>query len=598
MKTRLGILILTLALTAGCGSSVGDFSSFSTSNGARSSSLIPPGGGEVSLPLGTGFSGSLVFDPGAEPQTRISLLAATSPPPGTSFPLIGLDSPHATTESFFFLSFSVSKPTPLSLLEGVRLQGGIPEAREHYHADFFEYNSSGTLSQGEGGANFLQEIPGEYIDSVATFDEVIDGAILQPDRTYLMRFKSTEQQILDLTIINDSGVSPCYVFITGRNPNLAANDNRFYWVNPQGHLAPMDVDDLENGFADYNTLLPSDGKLTLPLMSAGRVYVSLGEKMKTQLNPPQNENDPPAFWVAPSGWSNSQEPNYQTLFDWVEFDYKISPDSNLPGMGINKTEVQMVSLPFTISMTGPTTGTQTVGAKEGARSAVFQAIANEPDFADLIVTGTATGTNVSPIRVVSPDNGIYNKRNNVPNVPTFALDHYDAYIDAVWTKYKAEDLTMVTSAFGTYVGRVNAQDQMVFSQSDKRSVVVPKPSSADVIIGDGALIADVANATTDEERNVVREIASTMSACFNRSTLLVFPKLLRTYVAGSFDPALFYQDPTTNVYSKVIHANSLPTEKAPFGAAYGFGFDDNLDQSSFIGDNRAPTSVTITVTKF
>jgi hypothetical protein len=599
MRLRLGLLILALTLVAGCGGSNNDFSNFNSTPSAQGTSLIPSGGGEVQIPVGTGFSGSLIFDPGATPETRIFLLASTAPPSGSSFPLVGLDSPQATTENFFYLSFSVDQPVPLSLLEGVRLQGNVPVDSEHYHADLFEYNSAGTLFQGQGNATFLQEIPGEFVDSLATFDEVVDGDTLEPGQSYLLRFKSTEQELLELTIINDSGVSPCYVYITGRNPNLAANDNRFYYVNfAERQLTPMDVDDLENGFADYAIELPSDGKVFLPLIAAGRVYISLGEKMKTELHPPRDESGPPALWVSPSGWSNPNEPNFNTLFDWVEFDYKISPDSNMPGMGINKTEVQMVSLPLTISMTGPSHGTRTVGAKEGARSALFQELTNEPEFAGLIIAGPATGTNVDPIRVISPDNGINNNRNNIPGVPTFPLDYYDSYIDAVWTKYKSEDLEMVTSAFGTYLGRVNAQDEMVFTQAGKRSVTVPKPSSSDVIIGDGALIADVPNAAAGEEEAVVREIASTMSACFNRSTLLVFPKLLRTYMAGTFDPAIFYQDPTTNIYSKLIHSHSLPTEEAPLGAAYGFGFDDNLDQSSFIGDNRAPTAVTITVTKF
>jgi glycosyl hydrolase family 64 (putative beta-1,3-glucanase) len=599
MKKRLGLLALAWLLATGCGGNNDDVSFNGASGGTQSSTVIPSAGGEVPIPQGTGFTGSLIFEPGADAQTRISLSASTTEPSGTSFPLVGLDSPQATTESFFFLSLHVDKPVPLSLLEGARLQGDIPIDREQYHVDLFEYTSGGALFQGEGNADFLQEIPGEYVDSVATFDEVQHGDTLEPGRSYLMRFKSTEQQLLELTLINDSSVSPCYVYITGRNPNLAANDQRFYYVNfAEKQLTPMDVDDLENGFADYAIELPSDGKLFLPLMAAGRVYISLGERMKTELYPPRDENGPPALWVSPSGWSNPNEPNFKTLFDWVEFDYKISPDSNLPGMGINKTEVQMVSLPLTISMTGPSHGTRTVGAKEGARSAIFQELNAEPEFAGLIIAGPATGTDVDPIRVISPDNGINNNRNNIPGVPTFPLDYYDSYIDAVWTKYKSEDLEMVTSAFGTYLGRVNAQDEMVFTQTGKRDVVVPKPSSADVIIGDGALIDDVRNAAPGEEEAVVREIASTMSACFNRSTLLVFPRLLRTYMAGAFDPAIFYQDPTTNVYSKLIHSHSLPTEEAPLGAAYGFGFDDNLDQSSFIGDNRGPTAVTITVTKF
>lgn len=592
MKKLIGILVLALGLTAGCGSSSGDFVSTSQTTGT----VIPTSGGAVSIPPGTGFSGSLIFDPGAPDGTVITLNPSLTPPQGKELPLIGLTSPDATTVPFFYLTFQVSRPIPVGLLEGVSLRGAIPEDHEHYHADLLDLEPS-VNGQGQT-AGFLQEFPGENMGESTIFDEVQEQGTLQPNHLYALRFKSTDQDVLELNIVNDSGVSPCYVFITGRNPNLQANDPRFYYVNSAGQLVPMDVDDLQNGFADYNLSLPADGKFKLPLMSAGRVYIMLGEKMKTQLNPPVGPNDPPAFWVAPSGWSNANEPNYNTLFDWVEFDYKISPDTNIPGMGINKTEVQMVSLPFTISMTGPTDGTQTVGAKEGARSAIFEAIAADPSFADLIVQGTATGTNVSPIRVVSPDNGIFNVRNNIPNVPTFPLDYYDDYINQVWEKYKTEDLTMKTSAFGDYLGRVNDQDQMVFTQDGARSVVIPRPTTADVIIGDGALIADVANATTDTERNIVREHASTMSACFNRSTLLVFPFMLRNFVPGTFDPAIFYAANPTNVYSKVIHANSLPTEAAPFGAAYGFGFDDNLNQSSFIGENNGPTSVTITVTSF
>ena len=590
MKKLLSIFVLSLGLLAGCGSS----ENFVATGSGGSGSLIPAGGGEVAIPGGTPISGRLVFDPGAPPQTFITLTPSLEAP--TEIPMVGLTSPQATTEPFFYLKFRVSQPIPVGLLEAALLRGAVPEDHEHYHVDLLDLQPSTPL-QGEY-AGFLQEFPGERMGDQTVFDEVQDLGTLKADHPYALRFKSTDQETLDLSILNDSGVGPCYVFITGRNPNLLANDPRFYYVNAAGQLVPMDVDDLENGFADYNLPLPEDGKLKLPLMAAGRVYISLGEKMKTQLNPGVEPNDPPAFWVAPSGWSNANEPNYNTLFDWVEFDYKISPDSKLPGMGINKTEVQMVSLPLTISMTGPTSGTQTVGAKPGARSAIFEAIAADPDFADLIVEGTATGTNVSPIRVVSPDNGIYNVRNNVPNVPTFPLNYYDDYIDQVWEKYKLEDLTMVTSAFGTFLGRVNDQDQMVFTQAGARSVVIPKPSSADVIIGDGALIADVPNVTSPIEESIVREHASTMSACFNRSTLLAFPKMLRSFAVGEFDPALFYAHPITNVYSKVIHAHSLPTDKAPLGAAYGFGFDDNLDQSSFISDNRAPTSVTIRVTSF
>ncbi len=297
MKKTFFSLLLAATLAAGCGSSA-DF--LATGDGAAGGTFIPSAGGEVALPAGTGFFGSMIFDPGASPGTRISLSASLTPPDGANIPLVGLTSPDATTEPFFYVTFNVSQPTPLSLLEGIRLQGPLPVDHEHYHADLHALDND-VLAQGDGGT-FLQEIPGELAGDVAVFDEVVDGGVLEPGKDYLVRFKSTDQDTLTLKVVNDSGVSPCYVFITGRNPNLSANDPRFYWVSPDGQFRVMDTDDLVNGFADYNIPLPADGKIKLPLMSAGRVYVSLGEKIKTQLNPGTQPADPPAFWVAPQGW--------------------------------------------------------------------------------------------------------------------------------------------------------------------------------------------------------------------------------------------------------------------------------------------------------
>lgn len=68
-----------------------------------------------------------------------------------------------------------------------------------------------------------------------------------------------------------------------------------------------------------------------------------------------------------------------------------------------------------------------------------------------------------------------------------------------------------------------------------------------------------------------------------------------------FNPAnfaLFYQNAPTNLYSKLNHDFSKPTAQAPLGGGYGFGFDDNLNQSSVIIDNKAPTHLIVTIPAF
>jgi hypothetical protein len=604
MKKTLSLLLLSVALVAGCGSSQPNYVVTSTISPpvTAARAVIPPEGGEVAIPEAAGIGGRMIFEPGAATGTEITMLSSLEPPAGANLLEVGLDSPQATTQPYFHLTFRVNQPTPLALLEGIRLEGEIPSGHEHYHADLHSVGAVRPQGSNGGSASFLQEFPGEHDGAGAIHDELQDdGTILQPGVDYVARFKSTDQQLLEFTFVNNSGIEPCYLTIKGENPNPKANDKRFYYVNGEGELVPMDLDDLVDGYADYNILVPKDGKVKLPLALSGRMYISLGEKLKTQLFPPNGPNDPPALWGSPNGWSNAADPNYQTLWDFVEFDYKISGDTKLPGMGVNTTQVQMTAIPTTLSLTNRDgTVTETSGARgPGTRQAFIEAIAADPDFKSLIVPGQATNTRVSPLRVVSADNGIRNLRANIPNVPTFDAHFYAHYIDQVWEKYRSEDLILKTSAFGTFVGRVNDQDQLIFTQPGKRTVVVPKPDSADVIVGDGKLLADMPNAQTEEERQVVGEVASCLSACFNRTTLLVSNQVVRN--PGDFDPknfALFYQNVPTNVYSKLNHELSLPTVQAPLGGAYGFGYDDNLNQSSVIIDNNNPQAMVITIPPF
>lgn len=521
-----------------------------------------------------------------------------SHPPDASAPVaLNTESGDVRTSTFLYVTLKVSRPTPLGLLQSIVLRGTVPDDAEHLSAHLHDMSASTLLQVIPGAQHATAGKSADAQSTTATFSQVQSTATLEAGRTYLMQFQERQEEGLPVTFANESGLTPAYFSVIGQNPDPKANDNRWYHVTAQGQLVPMQITDRgSDGTADYNIPFPTSGTFRLPLMSAGRIYISLGARMKTQLNPGTQPTDPPAFWVAPNAWSNPGDPNYLTLFDWIEFDYKISPDSLKPGMGINKTEVQMVSLPFHISMTGPTSGTQTVGAKPGAHGAIFTALLADATFSTLVIKQPSTG---AALRAVSPDNGIYNTVHKIPNTPTFNLAYYDAYIDQVWSKYRNEDLTMLTSAFGTYKGRVSSSNQMVFTQSGSPDIVIEKPTTSDVIIGNGALVkpAQGLDPSTRQAR-VVNEIASAMSAAFNRTTLLTDPTMTRNYCCNNCKPATYYQASPTNLYSRVIHENSLPTASAPFGAAYGFGYDDNCDQSSFISDNKDPSTLTITVPKF
>ncbi|MDF3145118.1 MULTISPECIES: beta-1,3-glucanase family protein [unclassified Streptomyces] len=349
---------------------------------------------------------------------------------------------------------------------------------------------------------------------------------------------------LPLTLVNDSGSfrnANVHVYIVGNQ------DGRQVRVKPDGTLAPIALSDNgADGFTDYAISLAGSGetRLSLPYMS-GRIYVSLGEKLKFKAVTDGNGN---AALQYPAGWVAS-DPNYPVLHDCAEFTY------NAAGMFCNTTMVDMFSVPMSIRLTGAKD--QTTGRlRAGGRAAAFAAVRQVEEFARLVVDDT---------RVIAPGHGL--------DAGLFAKDYFAPYIDEVWSTYTGRDLTVTTNA-GTFTGRVRG-DRFTFD--GPAQVSFAKPSTRDVLFCDGNLAAPNDGTTGP--------VAAVLGAGFNRSTLLSHPAQPTT------DAATFYRTGPTNHYAKAMHT---ATED---GKAYGFAFDDVADFASYVQDT-APTGITLTLTPF
>ncbi|MFF1809982.1 glycoside hydrolase family 64 protein [Streptomyces sp. NPDC058251] len=349
---------------------------------------------------------------------------------------------------------------------------------------------------------------------------------------------------LPLTIVNDNGSfdnASVHVYIVGNQ------DGKQVRVTQDGTLAPISLSDNgADGFTDYALTLAGSGetRLSLPYMS-GRIYVSLGEKLKFKAVADGNGN---AALQYPAGWVTS-DPNYAVLHDCAEFTH------NSAGMFCNTTMVDMFSVPMSIRLTGDkeqTTGT----LRDGGRAAAFAAVKETAEFAPLVV---------DDVRVIAPGHGL--------DAGLFAKDYFAPYIDEVWSTYTGKDLTVTTNA-GTFTGRVRADK---FTFDGPAPVSFSKPSTRDVLFCDGNLAAPNDGTTGP--------VAAVLGAGFNRSTLLSNPAQPTT---GASD---FYRTELTNHYAKAIHA---ATED---GKAYGFAFDDVADFASYIQDT-APTAIRLTLTPF
>ncbi|WP_030543591.1 glycoside hydrolase family 64 protein [Streptomyces albus] len=349
---------------------------------------------------------------------------------------------------------------------------------------------------------------------------------------------------LPVTIANNSGSfdnASVHLYVVG---NL---DGRQVRLTPEGTVVPIALSDNgADGFTDYAIPLAGSGetKLSLPHMS-GRIYVSLGEKLKFKAVADGNGD---AALQYPAGWVES-DPNYGVLHDCAEFTY------NAAGMFCNTTMVDMFSVPLSIRLTGEkdqTTGT----LRDGGRSAAFAAVRRIEEFARLVVDDT---------RIIAPGHGL--------DAGLFPEDYLAPYIDEVWSTYTGKDLKVTTNA-GTFTGRVRGER---FTFDGPASVSFAKPSTRDVFFCDGNLAAPNDGTTGP--------VAAVLGAGFNRSTLLT------DAAQPSTDPAAFYRGELTNHYAKAVHA---ATED---GKAYGFAFDDVADFASYIQDTR-PTGFTLTLTPF
>lgn len=668
--TRSVVLALACSWLAGCSSD-----STTLSSAGPNGFAVPPEGGVVVLPRTDNFAGTLKFAPGAAPGTFLTVNVSETAPPGALGPDV-LTGP-AQRDGFYYVTLATNKPLDFALLQSFTVRGvevanqpNKPK-REVGEAELFRAE----LDDVTGAPTYVQSVGGEYHDatSEAVFHEPASH-VLQPNRSYLVQAKSFDVETLPTTIINNSGIPDAHICILGQNPNKVGDyevdDPLYYRATADGELAVMKKSDRNlgiesnnqggfNGYTDlYNIPVPNGRTdFNLPQMRAGRLYVSLGKKLQVRLEdltsqpaPPPGTFAPllpPLLLAQPNGWSNIADPNFKTLYDWVEFDYKVTPDTNKAGMGINKTEVDAFGLGIQIKLEGPTIGSKTTGTLDDGRANTFNTLLADNTFKSLVVPGPAqtdAGPVDVPVRIAAPAHGVENVIHNVApgQVPTLDPHFFDQYVTDVWAKYKSEDLKAYTSAFGTWFGRVDAQDRMVFQAVDDSGVPLPgyqkillrKPTTQEAfeptpwIVTGGVLFEPTPGATPIPAPQpgpgtpapkpgdppalytpfAASEIVSAMNAAFNRTTLLSEPLLTRSYVAHPANKLLFYArakaGDVINLYAKAIHDDSIRTSDAPGpptsnggGAAYAFGFDDNSNQSSFLSENSSPTHLTITITK-
>ncbi|PWW56982.1 beta-1,3-glucanase family protein [Actinokineospora spheciospongiae] len=351
---------------------------------------------------------------------------------------------------------------------------------------------------------------------------------------------ATPRASLALTLVNSTGAhagKTLWAYVVGTN--LATG--RQSRVTADGALVPVSTaDNGGDGYTDYAIAVNGSRTIPLPQGMSGRIYLSVGDKLKFRANP----GDALAY---PAGWV-STDPNYRVLHDCVEFTYDGS------GMHCNTTMVDMLSVPMSIDLVG--NRTQSAGRLvAGGRSRVFQSMRAQSGFSNLVI---------DDLRVIAPGHGL--------NAGRFSGGYLAGHIDEVWSRYRGQNM-VVNANNTTFTGRVQG-DLFVF---DRGVRAFAKPSTRDVLFCDGTLAAP--------NDGVTGPVAAVLGAGLNRGILLNTPQQPVT------DAGSYYRIAQCNHYSRIMHKNTVDRK------AYGFAFDDVCEHAPYIEDG-APRTMTVTATPF
>lgn len=343
----------------------------------------------------------------------------------------------------------------------------------------------------------------------------------------------------ELALENTSLPGTVNAYVTGHE------DGTGYWVllradgsvhkpaDPAAPMTPLPVD----------CAIPLKGAgqgpvvLTLPRMFGARVYFVRDGRLDFFVNPGPSLVEP--------AFASPADPNYGRTWSFCEFTF------NSQQLYANISYVDLVTaLPIGLTLTGDATHAVAPlpdGALERiADDLTAQAGRDGLPWDKLIIRGD--GGEV--LRVISPQSIMAPYFDRPAEMPF--RDAFEGYIDKVWEKYRSEDLRVdLQGGRGVLAGRVTG-DVLTFAGGH----TFTKPSSRDVFTCNHGPFANNPNDSDDKKALLAR-----ISAAFNRTTLLTHPDQPNGATAADY-----YRDPSTNHWSRVVHANS------PIG--YAFPYDD------------------------
>jgi len=304
---------------------------------------------------------------------------------------------------------------------------------------------------------------------------------------------------------------------------------------------------------------------TLPLIAGCRVFIAKGQQLYFYFF---GANGAPSGYTSPNPL-NATDPNQGILYEIIEL------TNNQYGFFGNPTRVDSYKYPMGMELFGANGYQKRVGELKKHAEIVAAFKANVPsEFQGCV--NDATGEITAPSKTPAFADGT-----GGTSVGPQA-NYLKGYIDAIWNKYKNEDLIFYAGDAGVFKGRVVGEQLVVVGQSGgfagRTGRVQNRPTTQEALEGKGVLDRRL----VDGDLDLV--IQSQLTAAINRHVVNV-----TTPNPGQqnwYDASKFYQVNPTNHYSKFWHLPGISIDNL----AYGFAYDDVADQSPSLHSPQ-PTKV-------
>ncbi|KIC01751.1 carbohydrate-binding protein [Flavobacterium sp. JRM] len=304
---------------------------------------------------------------------------------------------------------------------------------------------------------------------------------------------------------------------------------------------------------------------TLPQIAGCRVFIAKGQQLYFYFF---GASGAPSGYTSPNPL-NVTDPNQGILYEIIEL------TNNQYGFFGNPSRVDSYKYPMGLELFGANGYQKRVGELKKHADIVAAFKANVPSQFQGCVND-ATGEITAPSKTPAFADG-------TGGTTVGAQANYlKPYIDAIWTKYKTEDLIFYAGDAGVFKGRVIGEQLEMVGQSGgflgRTGRVQYRPSTQEALEGKGVLDRRL----VDGDLDLV--IQAQLTAAINRHVVNV-----TTPNPGQqnwYDASKFYQVNPTNHYSKFWHLPSISVDNL----AYGFAYDDVADQSPSLHTTQ-PTKV-------